>query len=219
MKNILLLILFFLPASQILSQIDTNNLKVKEVGKIITSTDNTKKNLLNYYNFSCEISLGTNYTFLLSPKQLSNVIDVNGGMFNYDVGFGLKFRLKKNFYIGIGYSFWQYSLDQSYQAVIEYNNDTSIIYNISEEGKTSNKGLNFIIEYEGKKIFYNLGMSFSFFSRYQGFRTINNQNRYKISEDNYIVTEQECAWGLAEICVRYLRDTCGCSHGKRAYQY
>jgi len=190
MKHILLIILFLFPAYQIFSQSDTNNYKIKEVGSIITFTNDTKKNMPNYPNFACEVNIGTNYTFLFSPKQLSNVIDGKGGMYNYDIGFGLKFRLKNKFYLGINYSYFQYSLDQNYQAIVEYNNDTSAIYNISEEGKVYNKGINIFVEYEGNKLFYNLGMSFSLFSKYQGFRTINNKNKYKISEDNYIVTDK-----------------------------
>lgn len=185
MRKFSFIVLFLLIGSQIFSQ---------QVGRIIVSPLEENKDQLKYPDNACELNIGTNYTYLFLPKQITNAINGNGGMYNLDVSGGLKFRLKKGIYLGLGYGYWEYSLDQSYQATIGYDNDSSIVYDIVEEGKVCNKGAYFYIGEEREKIFYRLGLSMGIFTQYKGFRSIYNQtgmiHRDKITEDNYIITDK-----------------------------
>ena len=185
MKKFSFFVLFLLIGSQILSQ---------QVGKIIISPHEENNDYIKYPDFACEFYIGTNYTYLFIPKQLTEVINGNGGLFNLNAGVGFKFRIKNKLYLGFGYGYWENSLNQNYQATFEYNNDSSVVYDIAEEGKICNKGAYFYIGEERKKIFYRLGMSMGLFTRYKGNRSIYDQGIRiflgEITEDNYIVTDK-----------------------------
>lgn len=175
-------------------EIQIENRKVEEVGKEITSSIEENKVKIKYPDFACELNAGTNYTHLFIPQKLINAISGNGGLFNLNAGIGFKFRLKNKIYMGFGYGYWENSLDQNYQATYEYNNDSSVVYDIAEEGRVCNKGAYVYIGQEREKMFFRLGLSMGFFTQFNGDRIVYNKtaiiSNNKIAKDNYIITDK-----------------------------
>lgn len=190
-KYILIVVIFFTFVSYSFSQ---NNDNIREVGKKITSKESLINSKNKYPDFAFEINIGTNYTQLLQTEKLTDAITGKGGLFNLDGSLGFKLRLIKKFYLGFGYGYWENSLSQSYKATTEYNNDTSKVYDIKEEGKVCNKGVYVYIGREKEKIFYRLGFSAGLVTEYKGDRSFydNDQmiSKIKITPENYLLTDK-----------------------------